>query len=58
MLAEIRVGELTRELLALSTRPDQSCGEVDEITRRHLSDVERRIAQLSSLRIELLRMVN
>lgn len=51
------IGDI-RELLTLSTRPDQSCDEVDVITRRHLSDVERRIAQLSALRVELLRMVN
>ena len=45
------------ELLALSEGPDQSCDEVDRITRRHLSDVERRIAQLTALRGELVRMV-
>lgn len=47
-----------RELLTLSARPDQSCEEVDVITRRHLSDVERRVAQLSALRGELLRMLD
>jgi DNA-binding transcriptional MerR regulator len=47
-----------RELLALSARPDQSCAEVDVITRRHLSAVERRIAQLSALRGELRRMLD
>jgi DNA-binding transcriptional MerR regulator len=46
-----------RELLTLSAQPDQSCEEVDVITRRHLSEVERRIAQLTALRSELLRMV-
>ena len=46
------------ELLALSEGPDQSCRKVDEITRRHLADVERRIAQLSALRGELMRMVD
>ncbi len=51
------IGDI-RELLTLSTRPDQSCDEVDVITRRHLYDVERRIAQLSALRVELLRMVD
>lgn len=45
------------ELLTLSEGPDQSCAEVDLITRRHLSDVERRIAQLTALREELKRMV-
>jgi DNA-binding transcriptional MerR regulator len=47
-----------RELLALSARPDQSCAEVDVITRRHLSAVERRLAQLSALRGELRRMLD
>ncbi len=46
------------ELLALSEGPDQSCEKVDEITRRHLAEVERRIAQLSALRGELMRMVD
>jgi DNA-binding transcriptional MerR regulator len=46
------------ELLALSEGPDQSCKKVDEITRRHLSEVDRRIAQLSALRGELMRMVD
>lgn len=46
------------ELLALSEGPDQSCAQVDVITRRHLAEVDRRIAQLSSLRGELMRMVD
>ncbi|QUS37844.1 MerR family transcriptional regulator [Tardiphaga alba] len=51
------IGDI-RELLTLSKQPDQSCDEIDVITRRHLSDVERRISQLSALRAELLRMVS
>jgi DNA-binding transcriptional MerR regulator len=47
-----------RELLALSGRPDQSCDEVDVVARRHLSAIERRIAQLSALHSELLRMLD
>jgi DNA-binding transcriptional MerR regulator len=46
------------ELLALSEGPDQSCAQVDVITRRHLADVDRRIAQLTALRGELMRMVD
>jgi len=49
--------EAIRELLALSERPDQSCAEADEIARRHMVEVERRIAQLTALRAELHRMV-
>lgn len=51
------IGDI-RELLTLRKRPDRSCDEVDVITRRHLSDVDRRIAQLSALRTELLKMVD
>lgn len=46
-----------RELLALSAQPDRSCAEVDQITRRHLVEVDRRIEQLQALRLELRRMV-
>jgi DNA-binding transcriptional MerR regulator len=47
-----------RELLAMSARPDQSCAEADRIARRHMSEVDRRISQLTALRAELQRMVN
>ena len=47
-----------RELLALSAQPERSCGEVDGIARRHMAEVERRIAQLVALRAELQRMVD
>jgi len=46
-----------RELLDLSDRPDRPCSDVDEIARRHLADVERRIARLETLRLELGRML-
>lgn len=46
-----------RELLDLSDRPDRPCSDVDEIARRHLEDVERRIARLETLRLELGRML-
>ena len=42
-----------RELLAMSERPEQSCEEADRLARRHLSEVDRRIAQLTALRAEL-----
>ena len=50
--------EAIRELLALSEKPDQSCVEADRIARRHMIEVERRIAQLTALRTELQRMVD
>ena len=46
-----------RELLALTAEPDRPCAEVDVIARRHLAEVERRIAQLTALRGELRRML-
>src|SRR5215213_878667 len=47
-----------RELLAMSAQPDRPCAEVDQIARRHLSEVDRRIEQLTALRAELQRMVD
>jgi DNA-binding transcriptional MerR regulator len=47
-----------RELLAMSAEPDQSCAEADRIARRHMSEVDRRISQLTALRAELQRMVD
>lgn len=50
--------EAIRELLHLAARPDQSCSEADAIARRQLAGIERRIAQLSTLRDELGRVVS
>ena len=50
--------EAIRELLRLTDDPDQRCDDVDAIARRHLEEVNRRIAQLSALRVELERMVD
>lgn len=50
--------EAIRELLAMNAQPDRSCAEVDRITRRHLAEVDRRIAQLTAMRGELQRMVD
>jgi DNA-binding transcriptional MerR regulator len=47
-----------RELLALSSRPDQSCASIDRLARRHLVEIERRIDRLEALRTELQRMLN
>jgi len=46
-----------RELLILSAEPERPCAQVDEIARRHLSEVDRRIAQLTALQGELQRMI-
>ena len=50
--------EAIRELLAMNAQPDRSCADVDQITRRHLAEVERRISQLAALRGELHRMLD
>ncbi|MBN8994607.1 MAG: helix-turn-helix domain-containing protein [Rhizobiales bacterium] len=47
-----------RHLLDLTARPQDSCHEADSIARRHLADIERRIAELTALRNELSRMVS
>lgn len=47
-----------REMLKLTDDPDQCCDTVDAIARRHLEEVNRRIAQLSALRVELERMID
>ncbi len=47
-----------RALLELSDLPERSCDAVDEIARRHLDDVDDRIARLTGLRDELTRMID
>jgi DNA-binding transcriptional MerR regulator len=47
-----------RELLALSEQPDRPCAEVDSIARRHVEDIDRRIAQVVALRRELQRSLD
>lgn len=42
-----------RELLAISSQPDQSCAEADHIARRHISEIDKRIAHLVALRADL-----
>ncbi|OQW58906.1 MAG: transcriptional regulator [Proteobacteria bacterium HN_bin10] len=45
-----------RSLLDLSDHPERPCGEADAIARRHLEDVDARIAQLRALKRELTRI--
>jgi DNA-binding transcriptional MerR regulator len=47
-----------RELLALSQQPDRPCADVDSIARRHVEDIDRRIARLIALRRELQRSLD
>ena len=46
-----------RTLLDLADQPDRSCAEADRIARRHLAEVNDKIARLTSLKAELERMV-
>ena len=46
-----------RELLNLSDHPDQSCTAVDTIAKAQLAEIEKRLARLASLKVELKRMV-
>lgn len=47
-----------RELLALSAEPNQPCAEIDEIARRHIAEIDQRIAHLTTLRAELQRTLD
>lgn len=46
-----------RKLLALSDRDDKPCQDVDQLVQRQMVEVERKIADLSSLRDELGQML-
>ncbi|MGE0370698.1 MAG: helix-turn-helix domain-containing protein [Gammaproteobacteria bacterium] len=45
-----------RDLLRLSSRQDQACAEVDRITAGHLTEIERKVADLTRLADELRRI--
>jgi DNA-binding transcriptional MerR regulator len=49
--------EAIRQLLDLTGAPDRACGEVHEITKAHLAEVNDKIARLTALRDELEAMV-
>ena len=49
--------EAVRALIGNPDDPDRPSGEVDEIARAHLDDVEQKIAHLSALRAELNRLL-
>lgn len=46
-----------RELLTLSDDKAQSCEAVDTIARVHLTEIDRKVADLSALREELDRVI-
>ena len=47
-----------RALLDLAGHPDRPCGEADAIARKHLADIDDRIARLTGLRQEVQAMVD
>lgn len=49
--------DAVRELLSLADTPDQPCAAADSIARARLLEVERRIARLTRLKVELERMI-
>ena len=50
--------EAIRTLLSLQDNPQQSCAAADETARARLDEVDRRIASLQALRVELARMID
>lgn len=50
--------EQVRELLRLADDPRGSCAEVDAIATRHLSEIDRKLADLGALRTELSRRID
>lgn len=46
-----------RSLLSFTDNPGQCCAQIDEIARRNLEDIEKRIARLEALREELSHMI-
>lgn len=49
--------EAVRELLTLSDDKDQSCDAIDGIARIHLTEIDRKVADLIALRGELDRVI-
>jgi DNA-binding transcriptional MerR regulator len=46
-----------RELLTMAAQPQSSCHQADSIAQNHLLEIDRRIASLTALKVELSRMV-
>ena len=50
--------EEIRQLIALAGEPGQPCDGADAIARRHLADIDAKIARLTAMRGEIARIVN
>src|SRR3546814_11461383 len=48
--SDVCSSDLIRSLLALADEPERDCAEAAAIARRHLRDIEMRIARLETLR--------
>jgi DNA-binding transcriptional MerR regulator len=46
-----------RQLLQLADRPEQPCDRVDAIARQHVSEIDRKIESLATMRTEIQRML-
>lgn len=49
--------ESIRQLLDMADHPDQSCADADSIARRHLADIQSKIARLIALGDEVSHMI-
>ncbi|WP_375210683.1 MerR family transcriptional regulator [Hyphococcus sp.] len=49
--------DIIRELISLQVEPGRDCAVIDQIARRQLGEVRRRLTQLESLEAELKRMI-
>lgn len=49
--------EAIRQLLDLASDPNRPCSVADAIARRHLADIDEKIARLSALKSEVARMI-
>lgn len=47
-----------RQLLDLASDPNRPCDQADKIARRHLADIDAKIARLSALKHEVARMID
>lgn len=50
--------DAVRTLLDLAAHPEEPCSEVDVVARRHLADIDSRIARLTNLRSEVQAMLD
>jgi Cu(I)-responsive transcriptional regulator len=47
-----------RQLLALSDDPDRPCAAIDAVASAHLTEIDRKLADLAALRAEMARLLD